>query len=70
MNELFKTPLLSQGLNRLTTAPALYLTPDQIYSEIKTVAKARYDFELPAKQKKLYWLGSVNNKASVLRDLC
>lgn len=57
------------GLHRLPIAPVLSMTPRQIYEEIKVIAKARFQHSL-SDQKKLNCLKNVNNKTSLLRDIC
>lgn len=56
-------------MNRLECAAALKHTPKSIYEQIKQVAQARFNHELP-EMKKLVCLASTSNKLSLLRNLC
>ena len=44
--------------------------PQQVYSEIKRIAKIRYQYDLPEAQTKLTCLKSPTSKINLLRDLC
>lgn len=69
VEDLFNTPILSTGLNRLLTPPALAITPKELYDQIKEVASGRFGYQIP-EQKKLNALSTPNQKTSLLRDLC
>lgn len=70
LQDIFQSQILSQGLHRIVQPPALRLTPRDIYSEIRQIASKRFGYELPAEQRKLSSLSSINNKTALLRDLC
>ena len=70
VEDLFSQSVLSCGLNRLNTPSFYNITPREIYEQVKEIAQIKFDHELPAEQKKLGCLQSVNYKTALMRDLC
>lgn len=69
IKDLFGNSYFAEGLNRVESSNAFNATPAQLYAQIREIAVARFDHQLP-EQKKLACLSSTFNKASLLRDLC
>ena len=70
MNDRFSLPLISTGLYRLYLPKGLTLKQTEIYEEIKTVAKARFNHDLPDDMRKLQCLQTPVTKISLLREIC
>ena len=59
VQDLFNTPILSTGLNRILPPSALRMTPAELYQQIKDIALGRFGHKLP-EQKKLQCLSTAN----------
>lgn len=70
VSELFSQPALSTGLHRLCSPGFFNITPREIYEQVKEIARIKFDYELPAEQKKLGCLQSVHYKTALMRELC
>jgi len=62
--------MISNGLHRLLSPSFISITPRQVYDEIKEIARVKFGHELPAEQKKIACLSTVNYKQAFMRDLC
>ena len=49
---------------------ALTVTPEELFAEIRKIASTRFAYTIPEKIDDLVCLQTVNNKTSLLRDLC
>ena len=56
VDDLFKSSILSNGLNRLVPPSGLNITPDELYNEIKNIAKLRFSFECPKNLSGFDWM--------------
>jgi hypothetical protein len=70
VGDLFSSELVAKSLHRVLPPSGLSITPKSLYAEVKEIAKARFDVDLPNDQKKLLCLQSVHSKTSLLRDIC
>ena len=70
IGDIFSAPQVSKCLHKLVPPTALRTTPKDLYTEMREIAKQRFGFELPNDMKRLLCLQSINNKTSLLRDLC
>lgn len=68
VKDFYSNAYFSEGLNRVDLSNVFKVTPAKIYAEIREIAQARFDHQLPD-QKKLNCLSSTLQKASLLRDL-
>ncbi len=50
IDELFKEKTISQGLITIERPTVLSMKPQDLYQQIKHLAKWRYDFDLPESQ--------------------
>jgi hypothetical protein len=69
LQSLFSNTYYGQCLNKIESSTAFTLTPAQLYAQIREIAEARFNHQLP-EQKKLGCLGSTFHKASLMRDIC
>jgi len=67
--DFFSNSYFAEGLNRVELSAFFTLTPAQLYTEMREIAKVRFGCDLP-EQKKLACLASSLQKASLLRDIC
>lgn len=71
LSELFLEPQIALSVCESTGFSVLDITPKQLYTEIRKLAEARYQYTcLPKKMHQLKVLDSSMNKISLLRDIC
>jgi hypothetical protein len=46
------------------------MTPEELFAEIRKIAATRFGYTIPDKLEELVCLQTVNNKTSLLRDVC
>jgi hypothetical protein len=70
VSDIFSSSTLSTGLHRLVPPHALSMTPEELFAEIRKIADTRFGYTIPDKLEELVCLQTVNNKTSLLRDVC
>ena len=70
VTDIFQSSILSTGLHRLVPPHALSMTPEEIYTEIRKIADVRFGYKINENLSEIECLSTVNNKTSLLRDIC